>query len=285
VAAVFRGDPLARRSQVVTRHSIAETRRHLRVLLAEDNPVNQEVAATMLRRRGHHVDVVGDGRQAVEAVRGTTYDIILMDVQMPEMDGFAATQAIQALPGEAPPIVALTAHALSGERERCLAAGMSGYLTKPFKPGDLFAVVEGTVDTTHSSEADVGIPTPPGTTPVERVPVDLEAFRETLREAGAEDAMPGILETFATTAPERVSALTQAADAEDGPGMRSAAHAYKSAAGTIGARHLAALLQDVEELAEAGRVPQASALIPSIVAETGAVLDYLRGTQLSPGAG
>lgn len=280
VAAVFRGDSLARRSQVVTRHTIAEARRHLRVLLAEDNPVNQEVAATMLRRRGHRVDVVGDGRQAVSAVEVATYDVVLMDVQMPEMDGFAATKAIRALPGEAPPIVALTAHALTGERERCLAAGMTGYLTKPFKPADLFSVVEGMAETA-GSEADTAPPTR-GATSSGNVPVDLETFRATLREAGAEDALAGILDTFTTTAPERLGALTRAAEAQDGAGMRTAAHAYKSAAGTIGAHHLAAMLQDVEGLATAGKVPQARRGVPSIVTETERVLEYLRDAEPNP---
>src|SRR2546430_16685839 len=107
----------------------------------------------MLVKRGHQVDVVGNGREAVDAVGARDYDLVLMDIQMPEMDGFAATAAIRALPrGRTIPIIALTAHALSGERERCLERGMTGYLAKPFKAHDLFAVVEGrgtqTADTT-----------------------------------------------------------------------------------------------------------------------------------------
>src|SRR6266404_5450033 len=129
---------------LVTRHSIAESRHALRILLAEDNPVNQQVATAMLLKRGHQVDVVGNGREAVAAVAQESYDLVLMDIQMPEMDGFEATEKIRALPqGRTLPIIALTAHALSGERERCLARGMTGYLAKPFKAHDLFAVVEG----------------------------------------------------------------------------------------------------------------------------------------------
>src|SRR5258706_4205904 len=103
------------RGPVITRHTIEEARRHLRVLLAEDNPVNQEVAATMLRKRGHTVDIVGDGQAAVEAVTRNDYDLVLMDVQMPVLDGFAATAAIRALAkGRGLPIYALTADALAG---------------------------------------------------------------------------------------------------------------------------------------------------------------------------
>src|SRR5947209_7183165 len=129
---------------LVTRHSIAESRHALRILLAEDNPVNQQVATAMLLKRGHQVDVVSNGREAVDAVARERYDVVLMDIQMPEMDGFEATAKIRALPqGRTLPIIALTAHALSGERERCLERGMSGYVAKPFKAHDLFAAVEG----------------------------------------------------------------------------------------------------------------------------------------------
>src|SRR5438445_758828 len=131
-------------ADLVTRHSIAESRHALRILLAEDNAVNQQVATAMLLKRGHHVDVASNGREAVDAVAREPYDVILMDIQMPEMDGFEATEQIRGLPqGRSLPIIALTAHALSGERERCLARGMSGYLAKPFKAHDLFAAVEG----------------------------------------------------------------------------------------------------------------------------------------------
>src|SRR5437016_14589604 len=98
----------------------------------------------MLLKRGHQVDVVANGRLAVDAVGAERYDLVLMDIQMPEMDGFEATQHIRALPqGGKLPIIALTAHALRGERERCLERGMTGYLAKPFKTHELFAVVEG----------------------------------------------------------------------------------------------------------------------------------------------
>src|SRR5216110_1805550 len=131
-------------ADLVTRHSIAESRHALRILLAEDNPVNQQVATAMLLKRGHHVDVVSNGREAVDAVTRERYDVVLMDIQMPEMDGFEATEKIRALSqGRTLPIIALTAHALSGERERCLARGMSGYLAKPFKAHDLLPPSKG----------------------------------------------------------------------------------------------------------------------------------------------
>ncbi len=116
----------------------------LRILLAEDNPVNQRVALRLLEKRGHRVTVVGNGRDAVEAAATETFDLVLMDVQMPEMDGFEAATAIRAAERDRAriPIVAMTAHAMKGDRERCLAAGMDEYLAKPVKAQDLFTLVE-----------------------------------------------------------------------------------------------------------------------------------------------
>ena len=118
----------------------------LRVLVAEDNPVNQKLAQHLLERRGHTPVVVGNGREAVELIRRDGFDLVLMDLQMPEMDGFEATAAIRARERQqsAPrvPIVALTAHAMQGDRRRCLDADMDGYVAKPIKPVELFEVID-----------------------------------------------------------------------------------------------------------------------------------------------
>jgi CheY-like chemotaxis protein len=121
------------------------TGRSLRVLLAEDNKINQRVAGRFLERLGHRVTVANDGREAVERYRQEPFDLVLMDVQMPEMDGFEAVSAIREMErgtGLHTPIVALTAHAMSGDRERCLAAGMDGYLTKPVRLASLVAAID-----------------------------------------------------------------------------------------------------------------------------------------------
>jgi two-component system sensor histidine kinase/response regulator len=117
----------------------------VRVLLAEDNPVNQRVAARLLTKRGHRVTVANNGREALDALERAVFDIVLMDVQMPGMGGFEATAAIrerERRDGGRVRIVAMTAHALKGDRERCLAAGMDGYLAKPVDRLELFAAVE-----------------------------------------------------------------------------------------------------------------------------------------------
>ena len=128
---------------LITRYSLGDASdpgRSLRILLAEDNAVNQRLAVRMLEKRGHRVAVSCNGREAVDALEKDVFDLILMDVQMPEMDGFEATAAIrrnEAMRGGHMPIVALTAHAMKGDRERCLAAGMDAYLAKPIRPEEL----------------------------------------------------------------------------------------------------------------------------------------------------
>jgi CheY-like chemotaxis protein len=255
--------------EVVTRHTIAESRRSLRVLLAEDNPVNQQVAVAMLVKRGHEVHVSSNGREAVAAVRERDYDVVLMDIQMPEMDGFEATQAIRAMPkGKDLPIIGLTAHALSGERERCLARGMSEYLAKPFKGHELFAMVERGAEGTAAPEH----------TPLATLapPVDLEGFRSTLREAGAEQALYSIIDTFVRQAPDRLAALATAVTSGTGPDIAKAAHVYRGAAATIGARELAELLERVETTAHAGSIDEARDTFEDVSPVAHNVTEYLR---------
>lgn len=114
----------------------------VRILMAEDNSINQRVGKLILQRAGYSIDLVSDGNEAVEAHRGEPYDMILMDCQMPTMDGFEATRRIRAVSQRQPVIIAVTANALVGERERCLAAGMDDYLSKPFQAEQLIAIVE-----------------------------------------------------------------------------------------------------------------------------------------------
>ena len=133
---------------VVTRHSLRESRRKLRILLAEDNKVNQLVASRLLEKRGHTVFIAENGREAVAALEDPIvggFDLILMDVQMPDMDGFEATRLIRAREkgtGNHLPIIAMTAHAMKGDEERCLAADMDGYISKPIHVDQLFAKID-----------------------------------------------------------------------------------------------------------------------------------------------
>jgi two-component system, sensor histidine kinase and response regulator len=117
----------------------------LRVLLAEDNTVNQRLAVRLLEKRGHHVVVAGNGSEALAAMDKQDFDLVFMDVQMPEMDGLEATAVIRGkekITGKHQPIIALTAHAMKGDREKCISGGMDGYLTKPIRPQELDDVLE-----------------------------------------------------------------------------------------------------------------------------------------------
>src|SRR5258705_13525955 len=147
-----------------------------------------------------------------------------MDVQMPEMDGFEATQALRALPkGERLPIIAMTAHALTGERERCLAHGMTDYLAKPFKAHELYALVE---------RESTPPPVPAAAVRAAPAPVDLDGFRAMLREAGAEAALYGVLDTFLRQAPDRLAAIAAAATSGTATDIAKAAHVFRGAADT-----------------------------------------------------
>ena len=130
---------------LVTRHALREEKRKLHVLLAEDNAVNQKLAERLLEKHGHTVTVTTNGREALAALDRETFDVVLMDVQMPEMDGFEATAAIREREQSAGghlPIIAMTAHAMRGDQERCLAAGMDGYIAKPIRTKELIALLE-----------------------------------------------------------------------------------------------------------------------------------------------
>jgi len=144
--------------KLVTRHSLREARPQLRILLAEDNAINRELAVRLLGKRGHSVSVAENGKQAVAAVASEAFDVVLMDVQMPEMDGFEATAAIRTIEksrGKHTPIIAMTAHAMKGDRERCLAAGMDAYISKPIQLDELLEVTESLSGFSTSTEVSV----------------------------------------------------------------------------------------------------------------------------------
>jgi two-component system, sensor histidine kinase and response regulator len=143
-----RKQPTSEPSGLVTRHSLREGRSFAaarRVLVAEDNVVNQQLARRLLEKRGHQVVVAQNGREALEALGRHSFDLILMDVQMPEMDGFEATATIrerEKISGSHLPIIAMTANAMKGDRERCMAAGMDAYVSKPVDSRELFEAIE-----------------------------------------------------------------------------------------------------------------------------------------------
>src|SRR6516165_8764976 len=211
----------------------------LRVLLAEDNVVNQRLAASLLERRGHQVTIANNGREAVELSARQRFDAVLMDVQMPEMGGFDATAAIRAREGEGGdhiPIVAMTAHAMKGDRERCLAAGMDQYLTKPLDSRRLCRVVEDlAADRPPAPDADA----PAGA--LEPILARVGGDRELLAE---------ISRLFVEDAPRHLERIDRALAVSDSEALRRAAHGLKGAAANFDAD---AVVDAARELEEIGR--------------------------------
>ncbi|MGC8668877.1 MAG: PAS domain S-box protein [Chthonomonadales bacterium] len=220
-----------------------EERLGLRVLLAEDNRVNQMVAVRLLEKWGCSVHVVDTGRAAVEALAGGRFDVVLMDVQMPDLDGFEATAEIRAMEADSGghiPIVAMTAHAMEGDRERCLAAGMDDYVSKPLEPERLLELLR------HVAKREKDV----AQKPVQEAHASPEVFvRERLeRNCGNdEDFAKEVVEVFLRTTEETMEALEAAVQKEDWEQVAMAAHSVKGTARTLGAEALGAACWELEQ--------------------------------------
>lgn len=256
---------------LVTRHTLEE-QRGVRLLLAEDNPINRKVAVTLLERAGYKVDTVENGREAVDAVQKGRYNVVFMDVQMPEMDGFAATGLIRVgeRSGQHIPIVAMTAHAMKGDQDRCLAAGMDDYLTKPLNPKDVLAAVERWA----RLDAPVEAATPTDTdTVVESGPLDLTTA---LPRFGADMKMfTDLLTEFVGGIPVELDKLRQAHAAGDVKLFARLAHSLKGVAATFSAAELATAAQQLEALEFETDLTGYEELLARIVNETGRLKAYL----------
>ena len=227
----------------------------LNVLLAEDGAVNRQVAVDLLTKRGHRVEAVGNGQEAVEAVERGGYDLVLMDVHMPVMDGLAATAAIRALarPESARvPIIALTASATPADRERCLAAGMDGYVTKPFRATDLFRVVERYEPTPASAPAG------PSTAVAEHLAaaeVSVLDWEGALRNLDGDEALLRELAAmFLAEYPKLTAAIDAAHASGNAAELRRAAHTLKGSAEVIGADGVGVAAQRLADLGREGKL-------------------------------
>jgi CheY-like chemotaxis protein len=248
-----------------------KARRAARILLAEDNEINQIVAAEVLMKAGYQVDIVGDGRKAVQALAAGTYDLVLMDCQMPEMDGFAATAEVRRLarPGDRRmPIVALTANAVQGDRERCLAAGMDAYLTKPLDPRTMVETLEGFLATATVEGA--------GGAPDDGAAIDVEAVVE--RCARNVETVKRVLGSFARQAPEQVRTMTERLAAGDAVSVAAVAHSLKGSAAYLSAKRLEGLARTVEELGRKGQIEGMRAEVAALAAEVQRCLNVVADT-------
>jgi TMAO reductase system sensor TorS len=227
-----------------------------RVLLAEDNPVNRELAVAMLDAMDLDVVLANEGREALAAVNAGGIDLVLMDCQMPEVDGFAATRAIRAAEAGGSrrlPIVALTANAMEGDRERCLACGMDDYLSKPFKPAQLNAVLARWLPVRSQSAQQ---PVPLVSLPEAAKTLELGALTR-IRAAGGEQAerlLEKVLQLYCDSVPQMLKSMQEAAGKGDCVALHRAAHALKSSSHNIGAVRFTQLCRDVEAGAQAGQI-------------------------------
>jgi two-component system, sensor histidine kinase and response regulator len=224
-----------------------------RILLAEDNPVNQEVAKYMLQGFGCTIDIAQNGVEALQAVKQKTYDLVLMDCMMPEMDGYAATAEIrrQQNTGQLThfPIIALTANAIEGDREKCLIAGMDDYLAKPFKAQSLLRVIKSWLKTSApiSTEATETSLTAESPVTAESI-LDVAALQtiSALDSNGSNDLLKRIISLYVDNAGSLLQALERGWSSGDLDAIRAASHTLKSSSGQVGAHGLAELCREVE---------------------------------------
>jgi len=249
---------------LVTRHSLRESRRPLHILLAEDNVVNQRLAIRLLEKQGHTVVIVGDGQAAVAAVAQQSFDVVLMDVQMPLLDGLQATAAIRAQEQTTSthlPILALTAYAMKGDAERCLAAGMDGYLAKPIKAEALTAALQGLLDGTSAVSPAPSVP-----------PIDLA---QALDDLGGEKALlEDITALFLADAPVSIDQLRTAIARGDAGQTREIAHSLKGAVAALGATTAYAIAAELEAMGHAGDLQGAAAVLHRLDDEIHAIAAF-----------
>lgn len=225
----------------------------LRVLVVDDVDANCRLARALLRNFGHVSEVATSGLEAVEMAATGHYDVILMDVRLPDIDGMEAARRIRERLGAASPrIIAVTANAMPGDRERCLAAGMDDYLSKPIQHQALRAAVE----QAGGAARLAALPAVPslGAASSQADAIDWSRI-ESLKPFDPDGSMvSGAIASFFADAPERIKAIREAHAAGDAAGMASAAHALKGSAANIGAARLQELSQAIESLAREGRL-------------------------------
>jgi len=236
-------------AKLLTRHTLRQTRRRLQVLLAEDNAINRTLVVRLLSKRGHSVVVASNGKQAVSALETQTFDVVLMDIQMPEMDGFEATAAIRQKEkaiGAHIPIIALTAHAMKGDRERCVAGGMDGYVSKPVQAEELIQAVEGLDGNSRATSK---------TSDLTNEVVDREVALA--RVEGDEGLLADLAKLFCEESPKLLSAVRDAVARRDSAALKRAAHSLKGSMSTFAARDATEAALRLEELASGGELVDA----------------------------
>jgi two-component system sensor histidine kinase/response regulator len=228
--------------------TVPEKRRPLQILLAEDNLVNQRLAVGLLEKRGHTVVVAGDGKQALAALARESFDLVFMDVQMPDMGGFEATAHIregEKLTGRHLPIVAMTAHAMTGDRERCLASGMDGYVSKPVQAAQLFWTIDEVLaGGSRDQPTSVSAPAPA------LVVFDRAATLE--RVGGDEELLGQIARLFVAECPQRLQEIEEAISRQDAQALERSAHKFRGMVSNFCASSAVSTAAELEAMGRAG---------------------------------
>jgi CheY-like chemotaxis protein len=245
--------------------------------LAEDGLINQKVAVSLLEERGHQVVVVDNGRKAVEEIQRGDFEVVLMDVQMPEMDGLEATAAVRAREAEEGghmPIVAMTAHAMKGDRERCLEAGMDAYVAKPVVPAELYAAVEAdygdTASVAEPSAVEEAVAPPGAVEPLSGWNEAVERF------GGKEDLVRDLVGMFLEEGPKLLEQISSDMVAGDAVGLRRNAHTLKGSADIFGAAALTNTAGRLEELGREGKLDEVAEVLITLRREMEELLPALR---------
>jgi two-component system sensor histidine kinase/response regulator len=275
IARVLHAKEQAGAIPMITRYSLQNdetTRRSLNILVAEDNVVNQKLAMKLLEKRGHKVTLAGNGREALAAVGKKPFDLVIMDVQMPVMDGLEATAQLrerEELTGQHQPVIAMTALVMKGDRERCMAAGMDGYLSKPIRPQELDEVLERYIARGYEAAA-IAAP--------ER-PMQSHVATEELLERidGDRGFLAELLELFRGDYPELMQSAEAAIEAEDVATLQRTGHALKGALSNLSANTAAELAGFLEIMGGDGDFRQASATLNELAQELTLVLEALDG--------
>jgi CheY-like chemotaxis protein/HPt (histidine-containing phosphotransfer) domain-containing protein len=252
-----------------------------RILLAEDNKTNQLVAMGILKRLGARADVVADGKKAVEALRSTDYDLVLMDVQMPEMDGLEATRTVRAagngIRKPAVPIIAMTAYAMQGDRQACLDAGMDDYIAKPVTPAALSAVLEQWLAEPPSSGPPSVSAIAPGAV---SGPATFNADALIERTMGDHALAEAVARSFLADAPGRIENLRGHLEAGNAKDVELQVHTLKGAAATVGGECLADWALALEQAGRAGDLASARSAFAEVAAEFERLRQAMEGSDL-----
>lgn len=250
---------------VITRHTVYEAREKFNILLVEDNLINQTLAVRLLETRGHRVTLASNGLEALEAFKKMDPDLILMDIQMPKMDGFEATRAIRDYEsqkddatGRMPhiPIVAMTAHAMTGDREKCIAAGMDDYLPKPIKPEALYSVINNVIRKSKGEKEQSKQQPSQGLKTFSPKTFDLSGAMKTVLDN--KDLFQEIAGMFIEDCPDHIAGIRQGIAENDAGILERQAHSLKGAIGNFGAKAAYEAAYHLEKLGKEGKMTTAA---------------------------